>query len=555
MNELIELISQGENLTVEFKSDVKPLSDRDLVATVMNLSNTEGGDFLLGVEDDGSITGLHINHHNMLGIVALVANKTNPPVTVQVMDYLIEDKKIAHIKVPKSKQLISTSEGLLQRRRLMPNGKPEAVPFYPHEFIQRLSSVNLFDTSEMPILDLTVKDLNPIERVRIREAIKTYRGDASLLSLSDEELDGALGLVVEVDGILRPTFAGLLLLGYEPFIRRYAPSHEVAFQVLKRTDVIMNEFFRKPLLQTFEMVENLFSARINEQELEFGLFRVPVPNYDKRAFREALVNALVHRDYARLGAIHVQIDENGLSISNPGGFVEGINLNNILVTNPKPRNPLLADICKRIGLSERTGRGIDRIFEGLLRFGRPHPDYSYSNSSGVVVKMSGAEGDLPFLEMVIKEEKRSGASLSLDSMIILSRLKDERRLGVEDLIISTQKPEQETRKALEGLVESGLLEAHGTGRDRTYTLSVNIYQKAGQKAGYIRQTGFSVIQQEQMIISYMREHKTINRTEVADLCRISPFQAKRLLRKMVNEYKISLNGKGRGTYYQLIFND
>lgn len=55
--ELMDLIAQGENLTVEFKSDIKPLSDRELVATVMNLSNTEGGDFLLGVEDDGSIRG------------------------------------------------------------------------------------------------------------------------------------------------------------------------------------------------------------------------------------------------------------------------------------------------------------------------------------------------------------------------------------------------------------------------------------------------------------------------------------------------------------------
>ena len=106
----------------------------------------------------------------------------------------------------------------------------------------------------------------------------------------------------------------------------------------------MNEFFRKPLLQGLEEIERLFAARITEKELEFGLFRVPVPNFDKRAFREAFVNALVHRDYSRLGAIHIQIDDNGLSISNPGGFVEGVNLDNLLVAKPHPRNPLLADI-------------------------------------------------------------------------------------------------------------------------------------------------------------------------------------------------------------------
>lgn len=548
--ELMDIISKGETLKVEFKSDLKQLPDRELVATVMNLSNTEGGDVLLGVEDNGSITGLHPNHLNTMGIVALIANKTNPSVSVKIEAYDFGDKKVARIRVSKSRQLVSTSDGLLQRRRLMVNGKPEAVPFYPHEFIQRQSALGLIDPSAMPILELTVKDLNPIERQRIREAVKLYRGDGTLLSLTDEELDGALGLVVDVDGVQHPTLAGLLMIGREEDLRKYVPSHEVAFQVLEGTDVRMNEFFRKPLLQVFEEIERLFAARVMEKELEFGLFRVPVPNFDKRAFREAFVNALVHRDYARLGAIHVQIDDNGLSISNPGGFVEGVTLDNLLVTKPHPRNPLLADMSKRFGLSERTGRGIDRIYEGLLRYGRPEPDYSRSNISSVVVQMSNTESDMAFLEMILHEEKRIGHSLPLDSLIILSRLRQERRLTTADLTHSTQKSEQETRVTLGKLVESGLIEAHGTGRGRTYTLSAKLYQKTGQKAGYVRQTGFDPIQQEQMIMSYIKEHKVIKRAEAADLCRIGPHQATRLLRKLTKEGKIILKGSRKGAIYE-----
>jgi len=550
MQELIDLIANGETLKIEFKSDLKQLPDRDLVATAMSLSNTEGGDILLGIEDDGTITGLHSNHSNTMGIIALIANKTNPSVTVKIETYNIEDKTVARISVPKSRQLVATSDGLVQRRRLMANGKPEAVPFYPHEFTQRQSTLGLIDPSAMPIFELTIKDLNPLERQRIREAILLYRGDSTLLPLTDEELDGALGLVVEIDGIWHPTLAGLLIMGREEDLRKYVPSHEVAFQVLEGTDVRMNEFFRKPLLQVFEEVERLFAARVMERELEFGLFRVPVPNFDKRAFREAFVNALVHRDYSRLGAIHVQIDDNGLSISNPGGFVEGVTLNNLLVVKPHPRNPLLADISKRLGISERTGRGIDRIYEGLLRYGRPAPDYSQSNTSSVIVQMSNTESDMVFLEMVLKEEKRTGHSLPLDSLIILSRLRQEKRLATLDLTHSTQKSEQATRVTLEKLVESGLVEAHGTGRGRTYTLSAKLYQKTGQKAGYIRQAGFDSIQQEQMILSYIKEHKTIQRSEAADLCRISPFQAKRLLKKMILEEKIISKGKGRATFYE-----
>jgi ATP-dependent DNA helicase RecG len=88
---------------------------------------------------------------------------------------------------------------------------------------------------------------------------------------------------------------------------------------------------------------------LEEDELQVGLCRVPVPNYNKRAFREAFVNSLVYRDYTRLGAVHVRLENDGLTISNPGGFAEGVNLGNLLVSEPRPRDSLLADIVKRIG--------------------------------------------------------------------------------------------------------------------------------------------------------------------------------------------------------------
>lgn len=77
-NELMALIERGESLMLEFKSDAKRLPDRDLVAAVVALANTEGGYLLLGVEDDGTITGLHPEHQNLAGMPALIANKTNP---------------------------------------------------------------------------------------------------------------------------------------------------------------------------------------------------------------------------------------------------------------------------------------------------------------------------------------------------------------------------------------------------------------------------------------------------------------------------------------------
>ncbi|MDY7090354.1 MAG: ATP-binding protein, partial [Actinomycetota bacterium] len=114
-----------------------------------------------------------------------------------------------------------------------------------------------------------------------------------------------------------------------------------------------------------------FRARHQEEELQFGLVRVAVSNYSETAFREAVANALIHRDYTRRGAVYVQWNEDQLEISSPGGFPSGVRVDNLLVTPPHPRSPLLADAFKRIGLVERTGRGINRMFAEQLRFGRP----------------------------------------------------------------------------------------------------------------------------------------------------------------------------------------
>jgi ATP-dependent DNA helicase RecG len=193
------LLAEGETLEVEFKSDAKGLPDRELVAVVVALANTEGGVLLLGVEDDGTVTGVQPNHQDTAGLAALIANRTNPPIAVGTEIIPWGGKKIVSIRIPKSRGIVSTTEGLLLRRRLLASGRPEAVPFYPHEFIQRQSSLGLADPSAIPLTSLTVEALNPLERQRIRESTRRYGGDMSLIPLADEELDGALGLVTAID--------------------------------------------------------------------------------------------------------------------------------------------------------------------------------------------------------------------------------------------------------------------------------------------------------------------------------------------------------------------
>jgi len=111
---------------------------------------------------------------------------------------------------------------------------------------------------------------------------------------------------------------------------------------------------------------------------------VAVAAYSQTAFREALANALIHRDYTRPGAVLVQWSQDQLEIASPGGFPSGIRLDNLLVVPPHPRSPLLADAFKRAGLVERTGRGINRMFAEQLSVGRPAPDSGRSSAEHVV---------------------------------------------------------------------------------------------------------------------------------------------------------------------------
>ncbi|RRR77321.1 MAG: ATPase [Candidatus Viridilinea halotolerans] len=543
-------IPEQESLTVEFKSDRKRLPDGELVATVVCLANSEGGTIYLGVEDDGQVTGLHAEHQNVSSLSALIANRTNPPLSVRVSTIEEQGLTIARIEVPRSTRLVATSDGLLQRRRLQADGRPQCVPFYPHEFASRQSDLGTLDYAALPVADACEADFDPLERERLRQLIERYNGDRSLSGLSDHELDGALGLVRSDQGGRVPTVTGLLILGREAALRQHLPTHEVAFQVLDGTQVRVNDFYRTPLLKTFERVIEQFESRVEEDEVQVGLFRVPIPTLDHRSFREALVNALVHRDYTRRGAAHVRWETDGFTISNPGGFIEGVTLNNLLVVEPKPRNPLLADAVKRIGLAERTGRGVDLIYEGMLRFGRPAPDYTRSDSTTVVVALSSAEADLPFLRMILEQENRTQRRIALDELILLARLRTQRRIDLAEATHAIQKNEFATRAALERLVEVGMIEAHGVKKSRTYTLSPRVYRDLGQSANYVRQAGFDPIQQEQMVLQYVKKHGKITRKDVIDLCRVSEDQATYLLRKLQASDRLRLVGKGRGSYYE-----
>ena len=546
------MLPKRETLTVEFKSDRKKLSDAEIFEAVVAFANTEGGDLYLGIEDDGEVTGVHKLHESVTTVSAFIANNTMPPVSVRAE--IIEDKyPVLKISVPKSYSgIVATVSGKTIHRRLKANGEPENVALYPSMFATRLSDLRLLDYSAMPLLQSSIKDFDPLEVERLKRLITAYNGEKNLLDLSDEDLYKALGLVREQNNTLYPTITGILLVGKIDAIKRHIPTHAAVFQVLEGTDVKNNDDFVLPLLQTIERLNNNLEARNPEEEIQMGLFRMSIPEFDKRAIREALVNAFSHRDYSKMGRVRVTVNDDGLTIANPGGFIEGVSINNLLTAEPHGRNPQLADALKRIGLAERTGRGIDRIFEGSLLFGRPLPDYTASTSVTVSLFIQRSKPDKQIAQLVSNEQNRLGRPLSLNSLLVLNTLKDLPKSTVSQIAEAINISEIAIKAILDNYIGAGIVEGFGNGKNKTYILSPKVYRTQAAKIGYVRQVDIDETRYPELIINLAKNTDFLSRADVVQLLHVSPSKAYNLLKKLVEQGILERVNKGHYSKYRYV---
>ena len=543
------MLPKKETLTIEFKSDRNKLKNSDIFDAVVAFANTEGGDLYLGIEDSGEVTGVHKEHNNHTTLAAFIANNTLPPVSVRAE--IIEDiHPVLKISVPKSYNgIVATISGKVLRRRIKADGTPENVPMYPAEFASRLSELRMIDYSAMPVLECSIDDFDPLEIEHLRNVILSYNGERSLLDLSDEDLFKALGLVRDFNGQLVPTITGLLLIGRIDALKCHIPTHTSSFQVLSGTDVKVNDDMCLPLLSTIDKINTYMDAWNPEQEIEMGLFRISVPDFNKRAFREALVNAFSHRDYSKMGRVRIAINDDGLTIANPGGFIEGVSIKNLLTAEPHGRNPQLADALKRIGLAEKTGRGIDRIYEGSLLYGNPLPDYSNSTPVTVSLFIPRSKPDPQIAKLVSSEQNRLGRPLSLNTLLVLNVLKDMPRSNLTDLAEAVNLSEIATKAILDTSIECGIVDIYGSGRNRTYILSPKVYSTKSKRIGYVRQVDIDETRYPELIINLAKTNEFISRADVVQLLHVDNNKAYRLLKSLADQGVLEPINKGRYAKY------
>jgi ATP-dependent DNA helicase RecG len=198
---------------------------------------------------------------------------------------------------------------------------------------------------------------------------------------------------------------------------------------------------------------------------------------------------------------------------------------------------------------ERTGRGIDTIFEGQLRYGRPAPDYSRSSVGSVQVVLPGGQPNLALARLIIARDQPD-QRVTMDEMLVLNAVERERRIDVTRAAQLIQRADAAARAVLERLVESGVLEAREERRERVYHFSAATYRAMGTPAAHVRIAGIEPIQRERMILQYVDTHERITRSQAAELCQVGGREARAVLEKLVKRGELVVRGERRGSYYE-----
>ena len=544
---LKNIISQGETITVEFKSWIKANSMKDrinlVVPELIAFANSKGGTVYLGIEDNGDVTGCSGNY-DLQNICESIYEKTRPPMFTDIEEIDYQGKKVIAISVAHDGNTYATSDGRCLRR-LGKNSKP----YYPDEMSHIYSATQTLDFSSQIIAESSVDDINLMVVYSIKEKLKIRDADSTLPEMNDMAFLRDLGLTAEVNGQVKLTIAGLLFVGKDVSIHRLLPQAEVIYLHYDRDN--LEEYnarldLKQPIITILDRLTEKVQNDNKIQNVQIGLFRLEIADFSEKVFQEALLNALSHRDYQQLGAVYVKHYPDKIVIENPGGFLEGITEKNIITHPSVPRNKLIAETLQRLKYVQRTGQGVDIIFREMVSMGKPYPAYRVFNDA-VQLTIASATEHIDFVKFIVKEQDTKQIFLSLSELMIMRYVADNRQIKLDKAQELAQVSEDEVRKSLTNLIRYGLLETSG----KDYMLTARVYEAVKSDVEYTRDKTVQYIRAKEMIVEYVKMHGSITKVTVQELCGFSKEQARRTLEKMQKENIIKLTEVGRYAKYVL----
>ena len=568
--EILELLNKLEHVPadalesgwLDFKPWHGPKEDMKLATEyAVCFANAGGGVVVFGVTD--KVIGRSAAIRGASGYDLDVWRKaiyhgTRPNLDVGISELAVPEGtgKLLVVRIPTGGgTLYGTSGGLFQQRV----GK-NCMPIDPQAFMRQSIQTAAVDWSGALAEGVVIGDLDPIEIARGRQIAERLRPQSELSRLPDAEFLAALGSLR--DG--RVTHTGLLLFGKESVLAKFCPQHLVQYVWQPgETQVARNDQFRSGLLHVLDRIEQIFSSPANpEHEITLGLQKLRIPSYHPDAVREAVLNAVTHRDYSDTGKILIRQLQNELVLTSPGGFMEGITPQNILRHEPKSRNGTLANAFLKLGLVESAGVGRKRIFVLSLSLGKKPPIYE-SDGHSVTLRIFDGSYDENMAKLVATW-REEGREVSLDSLLILSHLRQNAFMDSGAAARLLQVNVTQAREILDQLAQprTGILERRGLTKATTFHLAKGIAKDLLGKAAYTKTRGLNPIRYAEMVRAYLEHHRSISPQECRELLGLGESQSakvevSRYLRTWSSgaEAFLVADGHGANRRYSLIVPD
>lgn len=353
---------------------------RRLFEVISAFSNRDGGGVILfGLEEEGGFAPVGVGDAQKLqeDISSLCSDSLEPAVRPEFTVGSADGFKIVAVEIA---GLSASRRPCFLRDAGLPNGAYIRVgntnrQMTEYEVYGYVSNREKPTFDAEPVLDATIDDLDAGALTAFLERLREDRPKAAYLRGTREAALRSLRVVREVNGVLRPTLAGLLAFGAVPEV--IEPQLTITFVQFAGSDqttkgpigerFVDNKEFSGPLAMMVDVAESYLMSHIRTRSLIDGLFRKDIPEYPRDAVREALVNAVAHRDYssfARGSHIQVRLFADRLEISSPGGLFGNVTLEH-LEEGQSARNTLLMRFMQELHLVENRGSGINTMVDAM----------------------------------------------------------------------------------------------------------------------------------------------------------------------------------------------
>ena len=415
----------------------------------------------------------------------------------------------------------------------------ELVPMTP-DLLQRIFAETGPDFSAEICPQATLADLDPAALKNFRQRWIRKTENPALGHLADDQL--LIDTELLVDGGL--TYAALILFGTRRALGKFLGQAEVIFEYRSNEASLSSQQREEYRLGFFLFMDDLWNKinlRNEMQHFQDGLFIWDIPTFNELVVREAILNAVTHRDYRLGDSIFIRQFPRKLEIVSPGGFPPGITLENILLRQ-SPRNRRIAEVLAKCGLVERSGQGVNRMFEECIKESKPKPDFSNSDDFQVSVTLRGEVQDPKFLRFLEKVGKEKLASFTTEDFLILDLL------NREEAVLPPLRP------LLPRLIEHGVIEKVGRGRGVRYVLARQFYAFLGQKGVYTRTRGLDRETNKMLLLKHIKDNQKEG-SRLQELKQVLPAlsrgQMRGLLKELQKEGRIHYVGTTRAALWFL----